>query len=62
MNNKSIIKPEWIPAAYSGVDETAKVKAVGNVDGVPFYKRLRKSNSKEIQKKVSKTYICFVTL
>ena len=41
MDNKPIIKPEWIPAAYSGVNDKAKVLVVGNVGGVPFYKRLR---------------------
>lgn len=46
MNSKPIIKPEWIPAAYSGIDDTAKVKPVGNVGGVPFYKRLRERNAK----------------
>ena len=46
MDNKPIIKPEWIPAAYSGVNDKAKVKAVGNAGVVPFYERVRDKNAK----------------
>ncbi len=47
MDDKPIIKPKWIPAAYSGDADKAKVAFVSNVGGVPFYKRLREKNAKK---------------
>ncbi|SDD80247.1 hypothetical protein SAMN05216464_102615 [Mucilaginibacter pineti] len=47
MNTKPIIKPEWIPAAYSGINDTVKVKPAEGIVGVPFYKRLREKGNKK---------------